>query len=131
MASVCIVSILRLPSLVKAAVSTDFTWDNIGIASWSCVELNTGILCACLPTLKPLLSQLFPGLLSTGRSNSDYRRYGSNRDVSRGAANSKKTGTARQTHSNKAGTVGDSESDAGIVGAPEEFDLDLIESGDA
>lgn len=62
---ICIVSIMRLYSLYIAATSTDPTWDNIGIANWSCIELNTSILCACLPTLKPILSFIFPRLLSS------------------------------------------------------------------
>ncbi|KAH8663630.1 hypothetical protein BGZ60DRAFT_342194, partial [Tricladium varicosporioides] len=59
---VCIVSIIRLYLLHVATSSTDSTWDNIGIANWSCIELNTGITCACLTTLKPLISHFFPGL---------------------------------------------------------------------
>lgn len=60
-------SILRLPSLKKASISTDFSYDNIGIAIWSCIEVNVAILCACLPALKPLISHFFPGLLSTAK----------------------------------------------------------------
>lgn len=48
--------------------------DNVGAASWSAIECNTGIICACLPTLKPLLSKIVPGLLSTLNGS---RRYGS------------------------------------------------------
>jgi hypothetical protein len=39
--------------------------DNVGAASWSAIECNTGIICACLPTLKPLIARLFPGMIST------------------------------------------------------------------
>ncbi|KAJ5947522.1 hypothetical protein N7466_000537 [Penicillium verhagenii] len=62
---VCITSIVRLVSLKRISDSTDPTYDNVGAASWSAVECNTGIICACLPTLKPLISKLAPGLLST------------------------------------------------------------------
>jgi hypothetical protein len=34
------------------------------------VELNTGITCACLPMLKPLVSRLFPRLLGTSNNAS-------------------------------------------------------------
>ena len=76
--SVCITSILRLKSLYTASVSKDLTWDNVGAASWSAVELNVAIICACLPMLKPLLVRMFPHLLgSTGRQNSSgARAYG-------------------------------------------------------
>ncbi|KAJ5647334.1 hypothetical protein N7490_003706 [Penicillium lividum] len=62
---VCVTSIVRLVSLKKISDSADPTYDNVGAASWSAVECNTGIICACLPTLKPLISKLVPGLLST------------------------------------------------------------------
>ncbi|KAJ5906745.1 uncharacterized protein N7473_003661 [Penicillium subrubescens] len=62
---VCITSIVRLVSLKKISDSTDPTYDNVGAASWSAIECNTGIICACLPTLKPLLSRIVPGLMST------------------------------------------------------------------
>lgn len=63
--SVCITSIIRLVSLKRIADSADPTFDNVGAASWSAIECNTGIICACLPTLKPLMSKIMPGLLST------------------------------------------------------------------
>jgi hypothetical protein len=34
---------------------TDVTWWNVTPASWSLAELVSGLACACLPTLKPLL----------------------------------------------------------------------------
>jgi hypothetical protein len=61
----CITSILRLHSLYVIAHSTDVTWDNVGAATWSSVELNVGIICACLPTIKPVLSHFFPRLLQS------------------------------------------------------------------
>ncbi|KAF2180446.1 hypothetical protein K469DRAFT_279072 [Zopfia rhizophila CBS 207.26] len=126
---VCIISILRLPSLDKAAVSTDFTYDNIGIASWSCVEINTAILCACLPTLKPLISYIFPGMLSAARSTShtDYVRDGNNVDISNRGTGHKRGRLSKVGHSMKNRTVSDSESGAGIVMADEELALDCLD----
>lgn len=66
--SVCIISFLRLYSLHIASVTTDPTWDNIGIAIWSNVEVNIAIICPSLTTLRPLLSHLFPHILSTAGS---------------------------------------------------------------
>ncbi|KAE8448270.1 hypothetical protein EG329_009701 [Mollisiaceae sp. DMI_Dod_QoI] len=62
---VCIISILRVHWLVIATLSTDPTWDNIGIANWSAIEINTAIICACLTTLKPLLSHCFSRIFGT------------------------------------------------------------------
>ncbi|KAJ5562498.1 Integral membrane protein [Penicillium sp. DV-2018c] len=66
---VCITSIVRLVSLKKISDSKDPTYDNVGAAAWSAVECNTGIICACLPTLKPLIARLFPGMITTFRGS--------------------------------------------------------------
>ncbi|KAH7304554.1 hypothetical protein B0I35DRAFT_330539, partial [Stachybotrys elegans] len=60
--SVCIISVIRLHSLYVTSVSTDPTWDNAGVAIWSCIELNVAIICACLTTLRPLITRLYPRL---------------------------------------------------------------------
>jgi hypothetical protein len=44
------------------------TDDNVGAASWSVVECNTAIICACLPSLKPLISKVLPHIMTTNRS---------------------------------------------------------------
>ncbi|KAJ5665289.1 uncharacterized protein N7477_007737 [Penicillium maclennaniae] len=66
---VCVTSIIRLVALKKISDSNDPTYDNVGAASWSAIECNTGIICACLPTLKPLLSHVMPGLIPTFSGN--------------------------------------------------------------
>jgi hypothetical protein len=35
---------------------------------WSAIEVNVGIICACIPTLKPLVSRISPRLLGKGDS---------------------------------------------------------------
>ncbi|KAF2466018.1 uncharacterized protein BDR25DRAFT_238612 [Lindgomyces ingoldianus] len=61
----CIISLVRLSTLHKGINTTDPMWDNAPTAYWSVVELNCGILCACLPTLRPLISKIVPRFLST------------------------------------------------------------------
>jgi hypothetical protein len=72
--SVCIISVIRLPALHLAATTSDPTWNNIGIANWSCIELNAAITCASLSTLKPLISRIFPKLLPSVRVQ-DYDHF--------------------------------------------------------
>ncbi|KAE8145951.1 integral membrane protein [Aspergillus avenaceus] len=72
---VCLTSICRLVALKKISDSTDPTYDNVGAASWSAVECNTGIICACLPTLRPLVSRLVPHILSTLNSRNRDREF--------------------------------------------------------
>lgn len=40
---------------------TDFTWACVPSLVWVLVELYVGILCACLPCLKPFTKRYFPG----------------------------------------------------------------------
>ncbi|KAL4810186.1 hypothetical protein BDV18DRAFT_54216 [Aspergillus unguis] len=56
---VCIVSLLRILSF-DSADRTDPTYTQIPSSTWSSVEQGTGIICACLPTLRPL-QRLFCG----------------------------------------------------------------------
>lgn len=64
----CIVSILRLHGLYAATISRDLTYDNALAVTWSTVEFNVGIMCACFPTLRPLVNIIWPKLInSTGR----------------------------------------------------------------
>jgi hypothetical protein len=59
-------------------MSEDPPWDNVGAAMWSAIELNVAIICASLPTLRPLAAKFIPGLSSQGsRGNASYERYGS------------------------------------------------------
>ena len=43
------------------------TDNNYGAAVWSAIECNVGVVCASLPTFKPLIDHYFPGLI-TGHS---------------------------------------------------------------
>lgn len=69
--STCVVSILRLQSLYIISKAKDVTWANPLAAIWSSVEINTGIICSCLPTLRSCVARLFPRLLGTFRSPSN------------------------------------------------------------
>ncbi|KAF1844422.1 uncharacterized protein K460DRAFT_163848 [Cucurbitaria berberidis CBS 394.84] len=52
-----IASIVRLQSLRLFTLSNDPFYDSLPINTWSMVEVNIGILCASIPTLKPLVSK--------------------------------------------------------------------------
>jgi hypothetical protein len=53
----------------------DFTYDAIAVLCWSHSELSSGIICAAIPTLKPLLGKYIPALGSARRSIRGYRKY--------------------------------------------------------
>lgn len=66
--SVTVISIVRLQTLITFASSTNPTWDNLRVSQWSTIEINVGIICACMPTLRLILLKFFPALSSTTRS---------------------------------------------------------------
>lgn len=68
--SICIVSIIRLTELTATRRDTDWTYYSITINFWTMVEANTGIVCACVMTLKPLISRLIFGTIAI-RNKSD------------------------------------------------------------
>lgn len=75
--SVCIISVYRIFTLRAGVISEDPSWDNIGAAMWSCIELNIAIIASSLPTLRPLFALVLPGLGLTSAGRATYLRYGS------------------------------------------------------
>lgn len=59
-----LVSVIRLSSLQSISNSTDIPWDNPSHASLSAVEVNVGIVCACLPAMRPLFALMMPEYFS-------------------------------------------------------------------
>ncbi|KAJ4994500.1 hypothetical protein SVAN01_00329 [Stagonosporopsis vannaccii] len=64
-ASVIVVSTIRLYSLDNLANSRDQTFDNSDQATLSAVEVNVGIICACLPAMRPLFAVMMPKYFSS------------------------------------------------------------------
>jgi fucose permease len=50
----------------------DFSWHASISFMWSVVEVNLGIVCACVPTLKPLISRILPALIDNSRGSSCF-----------------------------------------------------------
>ena len=57
-------SVIRVPAIAHISL-TDPSWSDVYGAIWSVVELNVGIVSACLPTLRPLFIYLFEGRYGT------------------------------------------------------------------
>ncbi|XHG09504.1 hypothetical protein AWENTII_012559 [Aspergillus wentii] len=55
---VCIVSILRITAFRKSNPK-DPTYTTVETAMWSSIEQSVGIICACLPTFRPLFRRLY------------------------------------------------------------------------
>ena len=83
---VAIIDVVRIYYLQQAADNQTLTHSRIGTGvdfsynvstalMWSAVEVNVGIICACIPTLKPLIHRIRPSMLvDRHRSGSDKCR---------------------------------------------------------
>lgn len=69
-------SILRLYATIVAGMShtNNASWEYLAMSKWSTIEINVGIWCACMPTLRVMFTRLFPQLLGTSKR---YLKYGS------------------------------------------------------
>lgn len=72
---VTIVDVVRIYYLQQAAsdqamtqerlgTEFDFAWNASTALMWSAVEVNIGIICACIPTLKPLVKHVLPSIIA-------------------------------------------------------------------
>jgi len=69
-------SIIRLNAIHRMYFRTnDPTYDDVAI--WSTMELCLAVVCACIPTLRPLFSRRFPPIFSSiGKSASQFSGEG-------------------------------------------------------
>lgn len=65
---VCIISIVRCVELARVSASVDSSYAYATTIIWSTIEVGIGILCACLPVLRPIL-----GIVLSLRSKLDAR----------------------------------------------------------
>lgn len=102
--STCAISLIRLNYLKQGP---DFTWDNVPTSGWSVSELCSGIICACLPTLRPLMSKIKPQWMASYATRSrrtrptgygDQNNYGANSGKAKAMSS---TGNSRSTRESK------------------------------
>ncbi|KAG7284915.1 hypothetical protein NEMBOFW57_009530 [Staphylotrichum longicolle] len=79
---VTVMSIVRLQALVEFAKSNNPTWDNFPVSLWSTIEINVGIMCTCMPTLRLMLVRVFPALSAGSRYGKGYYPSGSGQVLS-------------------------------------------------
>lgn len=98
-AFVTLTSVLRLWQLVitqKHATPGNFdpTFTLVGAAVWSTVESNLSIVCACLPSMRPLLRLVVHGTLRNNESYGNSYESGGNAPYRGGGANPAKAANA-------------------------------------
>jgi len=62
---VCCVSFIRLVAIPAGRLDPDMTWRICINLIWCVIEMYMGIICACLPCLKPLANHHFPAVFGT------------------------------------------------------------------
>ncbi|KAB8070212.1 hypothetical protein BDV29DRAFT_160660 [Aspergillus leporis] len=73
---VTLVSILRLESLIHFASTDNLTWDYVEIGYWSTIEVHVGIIYACLPAIRSLLTRIYPSIFGDTRVQTSTSRSG-------------------------------------------------------
>ncbi|CZT11694.1 uncharacterized protein RCO7_08696 [Rhynchosporium graminicola] len=71
----CIVSMIRLQSLLVFGKTVDPSWDYVAVTIWTVLELAVAIICSCLPALRTLIIHIYPRFatsLSTSSSLSNH-----------------------------------------------------------
>ncbi|KAJ9604842.1 hypothetical protein H2200_010957 [Cladophialophora chaetospira] len=77
-AFVVVVSCLRLDTLFAFAKSQNLTWDTTPFGYWSCIEMDVGVICACMPAMYSLFKHFFPQAFDgTGLRKSKSTPFGS------------------------------------------------------
>jgi hypothetical protein len=85
--SVTVVSCLRLRSLVNFASSSNPTWDQTEAINWSNIEINVGIICACMPTIRVILVRIFPRIMGTTKNTTrSWGAYGDRSTYTKGGS---------------------------------------------
>lgn len=64
----CIVSMLRLHSILVFGDSIDPSWDYVTLSLWGAAELGVAMICSCLPALRISLLRLYPRVVLYLRS---------------------------------------------------------------
>ncbi|KAK0649106.1 hypothetical protein B0T16DRAFT_125787 [Cercophora newfieldiana] len=62
---VMIVSFIRLKTINEFTKTDNPTMDTVGVSLWSGIELDVGVICPCLPSLRLLFRRVLPRILGT------------------------------------------------------------------
>ncbi|KAF7530961.1 hypothetical protein G7054_g9329 [Neopestalotiopsis clavispora] len=73
---VVIVQILRIVFLLKFSATSNFTRDYTATSVWSNVEVYVGIMCACFPYIRTLLTHFAPRIFATTKGGKSTNMSG-------------------------------------------------------
>ncbi|KAK5046663.1 hypothetical protein LTR84_007424 [Exophiala bonariae] len=69
---ITLTSVVRLQALISFRATTNFTWDYVGVSYMSMLEIDVGIMCACMPALQLLLRRVAPKIFGSTADQSSY-----------------------------------------------------------
>ncbi|KAL8973614.1 MAG: hypothetical protein Q9197_002140 [Variospora fuerteventurae] len=69
----CIIAIVRLQTAILHINDKDFSWHITNTLIWTAAECGVGVISVCLPTLRPLLSAIFPKRFGSARLAHDKK----------------------------------------------------------
>lgn len=55
----CAISVIRITTLHASITNMDVTWGTPSALFWSIAEATCAIICVCIPTLRPLVTQSY------------------------------------------------------------------------
>jgi hypothetical protein len=91
-------SVARLHTIAEFGNTTNPTYDYQFLAIWSLVEIDMGVICACMPGMAGLLKRIWPRILgSTARSGHSYPQDSSKGSNTFGSSVRGKRGFARMS----------------------------------
>ncbi|KAK7414278.1 hypothetical protein QQX98_006875 [Neonectria punicea] len=73
--AVVVVSCIRFGYVQKMEKNPDITWTQASASLWSCIEMNTGIICNCLAQLKPFVRKHIAWLAKFVSGSSQEKSY--------------------------------------------------------
>jgi hypothetical protein len=121
MNSTCAISLIRLGYLKQGP---DFTWENIPSSAWSVSEICSGIICSCLPTLRPLMSKIKPQWMASYASRSRRSKHQGYGDKNNSGANSGNIKAMSSTGNSKGSrSTGESKGDPSLFVSSKELGL--------
>ncbi|KAK7428309.1 hypothetical protein QQZ08_005206 [Neonectria magnoliae] len=73
--AVVVVSCIRFGYVQKMEKNPDITWTQALASLWSCIEMNTGIICNCLAQMKPFVRKHIAWLAKFVSRTSEQKSY--------------------------------------------------------
>ncbi|KAJ4229224.1 hypothetical protein NW759_003950 [Fusarium solani] len=70
---ITVVSIVRFSGLVTYSATSNPTYNNVMVATYSVIECNVSIICCCMPALLAFLRRAYPSLFGSTNRSLEYR----------------------------------------------------------